>query len=311
MTRFYVLKSLLTLEVLNIGATPLSDLKAQTVDVCTNVGLLAALLLTTVIPIVFDAAPAPQMNAEIVTDPPWVGQFYFSFASLSAFMFTVSTVSSIIVITLLGETNSSHEARWFLTVASEEANYPVQTLLIGATVFCITLLLWMSIDLFALNVSQDCADDGCGPFPYAFLSCILLSGLVVMHFSWKMSSLCAKLYKAHAKFSPSSDSTHLDECFLDLGAKEVWPALHKYIASAGKTANLVHFQEYLLMHQTGNKHALGLTSHLEKLSEKLFAARMAQVLQQDHAATLKELEALKARDPCFESYPADLEHTAD
>ena len=54
-----------------------ADARAQVITRSSNVGLIAALFLTIVVPIMYDAIYGAETNAYMVTDPAWVGILYF------------------------------------------------------------------------------------------------------------------------------------------------------------------------------------------------------------------------------------------
>ena len=48
---------------LGVGDHPLADIKQQTINACTNLGLMSALLLTIIVPMLLDAAPGERVSS--------------------------------------------------------------------------------------------------------------------------------------------------------------------------------------------------------------------------------------------------------
>jgi len=271
------------------------------VSVNTNTGLLAALVLTIVVPFLFDASTSPQTNAYIVTNPAWVGQVYFTLGFYTALCLFCATLGSIGIIILLNETTSEHECRYYVGIAQQEALYSVKMLVLGMAGVYGCFLLWLVIVNFQLNTSQDCMDNGCGSFALTFAACIALACIILLHGVHVAVNMVAKLHKAHHKFH--SADTNVGEWFLQMNAKQLWAELHSYLELVGPNSSSIGFREYLVSRAPGKG---AICTHTDELACKLFDAKIAQMIEEDHASLLKELDTLAASDSRYASYPREL-----
>ena len=99
--------SIATGQFMTVGDSPLADLKEQTTNMSTNIDLMSALVLTMIVPIMYDAGLGPQNNSYMVTDPFWVGSLYFALACSASWTFAISTVFAVL--------NHGTERNWELS----------------------------------------------------------------------------------------------------------------------------------------------------------------------------------------------------
>ena len=110
--KWQALLSILTGRFLEVGDSAFADVKEQTVQASTNIGLLSALLVAIAVQFILEAAVAPNGNGYINTYPyAWVGQLYFVMMTAAGMALFLSTSASILTVVVLNETESLEEAR--------------------------------------------------------------------------------------------------------------------------------------------------------------------------------------------------------
>lgn len=316
--------SVLTGKLMSIGDSPLADLKEQTVNANMNIGLIAALALTMVVPVLFDAALGEQTNAYMVTRPAWVGGVYFTFAASSSWALAMSSLFSILTVLVLNETSSAAESHYLVTVASAELSVPFKLTVVGWCSLVVCLLLWLVIVCFNLSAAGECAigtsgqqspEEACGPFQYVFTSTLVTINILSLYTIHHAINLTAKLYKCRHKMSshlrPAAGETQGDgvdsgivapatrppldpgNYFADPDTETIWCSLRAYLTSNGKRANPLGFREFLI-HQAG---AGGLSYRAERLADRLFDAKISQQLADAHAALISRLDQGDASSP--------------
>ena len=175
--------AVLTGKMMSIGDSPLADLKDQTINANTNIGLISALVLTIVVPLLLDAALGEQTNAYMVTHPAWIGSLYFTFAAASAWALAMSTLFSILTVLILNETSSAAESHYLVGVAETELSLPFKLTVVGWCSLVIMLVLWLVIVCFNLSAAGECSigtvgqepndEHACGPFPHVFIATLV------------------------------------------------------------------------------------------------------------------------------------------
>jgi len=132
------------------------DARADAESTSTSVGLIAALVLTLVVPLAFDSIYGVQTNAYMVTDPAWVGIIYFFFLTMAAILFAISVGFAILSILVTRQLSTPSEGRYLFTIARAEFIRPVQYLLFGLLTLSIALTLFLIIAFFNLSAVDEC-----------------------------------------------------------------------------------------------------------------------------------------------------------
>lgn len=191
--RLLALRSLMTGSMLKAGDSPIADVKTQTIDTSTNVGLMSALVLTIVVPIMFDAAPGAQTNSYMITNPEWVGTCYFAFGAVAAWLFAISTIFAILTILVVNETYSTVESQSLVIAAQAQFLRPIQYFVMGWSSMVFMLILWLAIISFDLAAVDECdkevsepssgPDTGitCDRYPVTFGVTLLSINIVSVH----------------------------------------------------------------------------------------------------------------------------------
>ena len=132
------------------------DARADAESTSTSVGLIAALVLTLVVPLAFDSIYGVQTNAYMVTDPAWVGIIYFFFLTMAAILFAISVGFAILTILVTRQLSTPSEGRYLFTIARAEFIRPVQYLFFGLLTLLIALTLFLIIAFFNLSAVDEC-----------------------------------------------------------------------------------------------------------------------------------------------------------
>ena len=310
--------AVLTGKMMSVGDSPLADLKDQTINANSNIGLIAALVLTMVVPLLFDAALGEQTNAYMVTRPAWVGTVYFAFAAASAWALAMSTLFSILTVLVLNETAGAAESHYLVHVAEVELSLPFKLTVIGWGSLVVVLVLWLVIVCFNLSAAGECAigtsgvesstEEQCGPFAHVFVTTLVVTQIISVYTVHHAINLTAKLYKCRHKMSShlrlaagesegDGVGSHagaiatrppLDpgNYFTDPDTEAIWCGLRAYLATNGKHANPLGFREFLIRRAGAG----GLSYRAERLADKLFDAKIAQELAAEHAALISRLD---------------------
>jgi hypothetical protein len=206
--------SLATGKALSLGDSPLADVKDQGVQTNANIGLLAALMLTIVLPITMDASKSEQTNAYMITEPPALGQVTFVLLWMSSVSLLLATLGSVVAIIGFAQMNSRDEARYMSRIASSELLMPLKQLVIGMGAFLLATVCWMAIVMFGLDVIGDCGEVdengtavdpvACGDQTAVFVVCIVTSSLFFTWSSLVLVNAVAKMHKCKCV-----DSRHL------------------------------------------------------------------------------------------------------
>ena len=307
--------ALLRGEFLSVGDSPIADPKQQTVDTNMNVGLISALIVTVVVPMVFDAGLAEQTNGYIVTEPAWVGSLYFVFVACSAWCLVLSTLFAMLVMLVVGEVHSKHQAQYLIQIAATECRLAFTLTLAGWGFLTVVLVLWLVITAFNLSASGSC-DGSCGPYPVAFwatLICINIVSAIAFHYA---TSLVAKLYQSHAKVFDAlgtalSEETSFSETqsiwIADPSCEDIWNYLSRYFdACERQDIDPVHFREYI--HRSSG--ALEISYMAGLLIDKLFQAKVAQICIAEHTALCERLADGQLQSDSLREYPRELSFEA-
>jgi len=281
-------------DFLSAGDSPISDPKQQTVDANMNIGLISALVLTILVPTLFDASLSEQTNAYIVTEPAWVGSLYFVTNAVSAWCLALSTLFAILVMLVLGEVPVKNQAQHLIQIAATECRMAFTLTIAGWMLLVVGLILWLVIVSFNLSALDSC-DDSCGSFPVAFwatLIAINITSAYVFHYA---ISLVAKLYQSRAKafgaLSPAlSEETTSQKRKIwtaNPSCEDIWNHLSNYFdACEQKDVNPLHFREYV-HHASG---AMEISYIAGLLIDKLFEAKVAQICIAEHTALCERLD---------------------
>ena len=210
--------SILTGRVLNVGDSQFSDVKDQSVQSLTNIGLLAALVLTITVGLLVDAAYTENSNGWISTEPWWIGQAYFTCIAASTVSMLWATVGSVVVIIVLHETCSVHEVRYLIASVHRQTSMPLAMLMIGGLCLSLAYLLWLVIVCFRLQVSaitgaSDSVNSSLNGtdstdieseefFLGAFIGCTLSMVVESLYALFCLLDLVAALHKTRYKFAP-------------------------------------------------------------------------------------------------------------
>ena len=133
-----------------------ADAKADAELMSTNVALTSALLLTLVVPIVFDSIYGAQTNAHMVTDPAWVGISFFFLLFMATLFFWMSVAYAILTILVTRRLSTPSESRYLFTIARAEFVRPVQYAISGSILLLSALLLFLIIAFFNLSAVDEC-----------------------------------------------------------------------------------------------------------------------------------------------------------
>jgi len=292
-TRWAALRSLVGLSVFSIGRTSiLADLKAELVSLNTSIGLISALILTMVYPIMYDAVPAEQTNGYLKTSPAAVGCLYFFTISLSTVFFTFATLCTVAVNMFLDLTNSEAEARFFIRVSHTQIRkITVEYLVAGLVTFLGSAVLWMVITLLALQdeggddaaSGEQVGDESANSKKWTaslILSMCIFGGILV-YTGQNLSEIVAKLYKSHFQFlDDGSEATDASDYIIDVRSDVLWGLLLEYQKVDGPGVTLNGFKEYIA--RRVNQHAVSLSAHCDRLAERLFEDHIEQEVTRDY-----------------------------
>jgi len=132
------------------------DARADAESTSTSVGLIAALVLTLVVPLAFDSIYGVQTNAYMVTDPAWVGIIYFFFLIIAALFFGISVGLAILTILVTRQLSTPSESSYLFNIARAEFGRPVQYVVVGWNFMIVAVTLWLIIAFFNLNAADEC-----------------------------------------------------------------------------------------------------------------------------------------------------------
>lgn len=184
----------------------IADARAQVMTRSSNVGLIAALFLTIVVPIMYDAIYGAQTNAYMITDPAWVGILYFFLLAMSSWAFAMTSLFAILIILVTNQLSTPSESSYLFNIARAEFGRPVQYVVVGWNCMIVAVILWLIIaffnlsaadecepslpstsDLTSLNVSSDTQSQECKWYPELFIA--LLCGVNALSFHAMNSAL--------------------------------------------------------------------------------------------------------------------------
>ena len=172
-----------------------ADARAQVITRSSNVGLIAALMLTIVVPIMYDAIYGAETNAYMVTDPAWVGVLYFFFLAMTSWAFAVTALFTILIILVTNQLSTPSESRYLFNIARAEFARPVQYVVIGWNFMIVAITLWLIISFFNLSAADECSSDThsqeCRWYPELFIA--LICGVNVMSFHAMNNALKVRL----------------------------------------------------------------------------------------------------------------------
>jgi hypothetical protein len=134
----------------------IADARAQVMTRSSNVGLIAALFLTIVVPIMYDAIYGAQTNAYMITDPACVVISYFFLLAMLSWAFAMTSLFAILIILVTNQLSTPSEGRYLFTIARAEFIRPVQYLLFGLLTLSIALTLFLIIAFFNLSAVDEC-----------------------------------------------------------------------------------------------------------------------------------------------------------
>lgn len=276
--------SIATGQFMTVGDSPLADLKEQTTNMSTNIGLMSALVLTMIVPIMYDAGLGPQNNSYMVTDPFWVGSLYFALACSASWTFAISTVFAVLNIMALNETGSSREANHFVMIASTELRTTSDLFTLSWVMLVGVVVLWASIVCFDLSGNEDC-DESCN-MPGAFAAMIVTCNAISAYACFRACSLIAKLYKCKENspivswwprppnaLTPTADWIH------DPTTQEVLGLLSEYLARDKGKVTPTGFKEYLI--NSSSKGAGALSYLAERTADRVFERAIDLMIDSD------------------------------
>ena len=180
--KWQALLSILTGRFLEVGDSAFADVKEQTVQASTNIGLLSALLVAIAVQFILEAAVAPNGNGYINTYPyAWVGQLYFVMMTAAGMALFLSTSASILTVVVLNETESLEEARCGAAAAAahiyRRPHHPYLFLIHSHTALPFTLVVTLRFLVYAAH------NEVLMPFRYLFLGVVcLVNGVSVWLF---------------------------------------------------------------------------------------------------------------------------------
>lgn len=304
------LLAILSGRFLSVGDSPNVDRKEQCVQANTNIGLISALVLTMLVPVMYDVALGAQTNSYMVTEPMWPGVLLFACTAVSTWMFMLSTIFSIVVILIVGETASQMEGRYLLCLAETESHVPYFFAAGGFGLLFIVCFVWLVIVSFNLTKETNCvasvgAEDEDCTYPITFsivVCCVWGSALWVMNQSM---SLVAKLYHVRdlmsqgeiklprssrgASEKPRESGVITDDYCIDPSIKELVVAVNQYFdAVSWKAATPDAFREHLIQKSGG---ACGLSYRANCIIDKVFDAKVSASLAADCRALCEEHRA--------------------
>ena len=311
--RFRAIYALVTLKVLYAGQqSPMANNKEQATTLNTNVGLLSALFLTIIVPNLFDATVSPQTNAYMVTEPAWLGQAYFATTFVSFLCLSLSTLGSVLVLIVLNTTSSDVEARYLFRMAPGELLMSVKMLVLAVAIVAVDIGFMLVIVSFGLNKSDLCSPNDCGEFVATFWIIASVSLMICLYYGWHVVNLVAKLYQARHKFADDDGEPRddLHEVIIDINAKEVWSLLQIYFTVEGLTASSMGFKGFVA--RRTNRSAVGFSPLCDRLVDRLFEEKIAQLLNADHKRLVDEIQerakqGLRSIEFC-QNYPIHIEY---
>ncbi|KAL1529484.1 hypothetical protein AB1Y20_000430 [Prymnesium parvum] len=290
--KWHALASILSGRFLKTGDSPLANIKEQMICAATNVGLLAALLLTIVVPILFDVAYGIQTNALIMTHPLWLGQVYFVLLLASGWALFLSTMFSVLVILVLNETIKDAEARYLASVAHLKLLVPVYLFSLAFLLLLTALLIWLIISLFDLSNAEQCegAPSDCKWYPWTFVTVMVVLQVLSFPTLDCAVKLVAKLFQCRDKLSAraweSDQARGTLKMYADPPAEVIWQYLDTYFKHDRAAASPDGFKEFLIARE--NAGSLGHCAG--QLVDMLFEEKVKRVLGQDHAEFMKKLD---------------------
>ena len=151
----YAFLSLITGSAFSDGDR-VADARAQVMTRSSNVGLIAALFLTIVVPIMYDAIYGVQTNAYMITDPAWVGISYFFLLAMSSWAFAMTCLFAILIILVTNQLSTPSESSYLFNIARAEFGRPVQYVVVGWNFMIVAVTLWLIIAFFNLNAADEC-----------------------------------------------------------------------------------------------------------------------------------------------------------
>lgn len=252
--------------------SPLANVKEQTISATTNLGLVAALVFTVVVPLLVDASPGQFTNGYIYTSPEWVGKLYFCVCAVCAWNLALVILFGIGVIMIMNETTHERESRYLGDLAGAELMIPYNLMVISFMLLLLLIALWATISLLDMwDVDGDIASRGeVGRF---YIIYAIVVGIIVsenLYMLYRASALTAKYYKARRTISRTDDSRQRPDLswYADPSAKEVWELLKQYNQLEREHAYPDGFKEFVIfrMRPPGG----GLSYLADKLVERLF-----------------------------------------
>ena len=297
--------SIISGQLLGLGDSPLADVKDQTINAASNIGLLSALILTVSVPFFLDCAYGVETNAYGITNPGWVGPVFFTLAVASSWAFGLSAALAVLTILVLNECTQA-ESRYLSSLASSELNSPLKVFMLGWTLVVIMLAFWLAIVTLGLSSAEICEDDPmqCKNTPITFIACLVAVNILSTYAVNDACKLVAKLYQTRGKLA--ADVFRDDKqnpCYLDVNASKVWQSLEAYFKIDRASARPISFKEHLLKEAKGPR---ALSYVTEQRVDTLFAEKVKQLLNEEHKAIVAKLE-MKS-DTGLSTYPKTLEH---